>query len=296
MKKPLSLLVLSLAAGAAVTAQTRPPAQASDARTRDIYVSVVDEKGNAVAGLTAADFTVREDGVSREVLRAVPATEPLDVILLVDDSQAASDAIPFLRDGLEQFVDRMAGKAEIGIVTIGERPTSVVERTSNVAAVKKGITRIFARPGSGAYLLEGILEVTRGFQKREADRPVIVALTVEGVEFSNLQYERVLKELHASGATLHVLAIGNPSGGMSDEQRNRNLVIAEGTAQTGGRREQLLSTMAIPGALTKVADELLKQYRVTYGRPDALIPPEKVQVTVAKPGLTARARTRLPEK
>jgi hypothetical protein len=65
---------------------------------------------------------------------------------------------------------------------------------------------------------------------------------------------------------------------------------------TGGRREQLLSELAIPDALGKLADELLNQYVVTYGRPDALVPPEKVDVTVNKPGLTARARTRLPQQ
>ena len=74
--------------------------------------------------------------------------------------------------------------------------------------MKKGIGRLFARPGAGAYLLEGIQDVSKGLEKREAARPVIVAITIEGVEFSNLQYQQVLKPLDASGATLHVLAIG----------------------------------------------------------------------------------------
>lgn len=295
MKKTLYLLALSVIATASAGAQEPRPAQASDARTRDVYVSVVDRQGNAVTGLSANDFAVREDGVSREVLRAVPATAPLDVVLLVDDSQAATAAIPHLRDGLMKFIDRLQGNAAIGLVTIGERPTSVVDRTTDVAALKKGVSRIFARPGSGAYLLEGIVEVARGFQKREAARPVIVALTFEGVEFSNAQYERVLDELYKSGATLHVLAIGTPSGGMTDEIRNRNMVIARGTEATGGRRDQLLSEMAIPDALTKLADELRNQYVVTYGRPDALVPPEEIKVTTTKPGLTVRARTRLAD-
>jgi VWFA-related protein len=296
MQNVLFLLALSVIAVSAGTAQDQRPAQASDARTRDIYVSVVDDKGVAVTGLTAADFAVREDGTAREVLRASPATEPLDLVLLVDDSQAAGRAIPYLRDGLAKFVDRMQGKAAIGIVTIGERPTSVVERTTNAAALKKGITRIFARPGSGGYLLEGISEVSRGLQKREAKRPVIVAITVEGVEFSNLQYERVLDDLYKSGAALHVLAVGTPAGVTSDEIRNKNVVVARGTEATGGRRDQLLSELAIPDALDKLAGELLNQYVVTYGRPDALVPPEKVQVSVKKPDVTVRARTHLTGK
>ncbi|MBA2302160.1 MAG: hypothetical protein H0W08_05955 [Acidobacteria bacterium] len=296
MKNTLYSLALSVIATTSLAGQAQRPPQASDARTRDIYVSVVDSRGMAATGLTAADFRVREDGVNREVLRAVPADEPLDVVVLVDDSQAATTAIPQLRDGVNQFIDRLQGKAAIGIVTIGERPTSVAERSTDVAALKKGATRIFARPGSGAYLLEGIMEVSRGLQKRSVTRPVIVALTMEGVEFSNSQYERVLSDLHASGATLHVLSIGTPSGATSDEIRNKNVVVARGTEETGGRREQLLSEMAIPDALTELAGELLNQYVVTYGRPDALIPPDKVQVSVSKSGLTARARTRLAAK
>ena len=73
-------------------------------------------------------------------------------------------------------------------------------------------------------------------------------------------------------------------------------MISEGTAATGGRRDQLLSELAIPDALAKLAGELLNQYVVTYGRPDALVPPEKVQVTVKKPDVTVRARTRLTGK
>ena len=70
------------------------------------------------------------------------------------------------------------------------------------------------------------------------------------------------------------------------------MVIAEGTERTGGRRDQILTPSGIPEALPRVADELLNQYAVTYGRPETLIPPEKIQVTVSRPGVTVRARTR----
>ncbi len=96
MKNTLYLLALSAIAAVSVVAQEPRAPQASDTRTRDVYVSVVDNKGVAVKGLTAADFAIREDDISREVLRAVPATEPLDIVLLVDDSQARArhDPLP----------------------------------------------------------------------------------------------------------------------------------------------------------------------------------------------------------
>jgi hypothetical protein len=171
-----------------------------------------------------------------------------------------------------------------------------VQYTKDVAALKKGVGRIFARPGSGAYLTEGLLEVTKGLQKRGATRAEIVVITFTGAEFSNQQYQQVLDPLLASGATLHVLEVGMAPPSNTDEMRNRNMVIAEGTAQTGGRRDQLLADTAIPEKMKQLADELLSQYVVTYARPDTLIPPEKISVSSNKPGLTVRARTRAAGK
>jgi VWFA-related protein len=295
-----TVLVLGLAALAAIAPvfqqdTSRPPA-ASDARTREVYVSVQDNKDAPVTGLRAADFQVREDGTPREVLRAETATAPLQIVLLVDDSEALNPALQPMREGLTKFVEKMQGHGEIGIVTVGERSTSLVQPTTDVNALKQGITRIFARPGSGAYMLDGIQEVSQGFQRREAQRPHIIGITMDAVEFSNLRWEMVLKTLNASGATLDMVSIGMPSSSMADEMRNLNQTIAEGTKDTGGRRDQVLATSGIPEALLRVADDLLNQYVVTYGRPERLIPPEKLQVTVSKPDVSVRARTRLAGK
>jgi VWFA-related protein len=292
------LLALSLVVSVC-TDPSAPPqsAKASERRTRAIYVSVVDGGGRPVTGLKAEDFRVREDGVAREVVSAEPATEPLTISVLVDDSQAASDAIQFMREALTAFVARLNGKAEIALATIGERPTSIVDYTTSPEVLDRGIKRIFSRPGSGAYLLEGLVEVSRGIQKREAKRPTIVVITNEnGPEFSNLQYQQVLEPLQRSGAALHVLALGQPAASLNDEMRNRGMSLAEGTARTGGRYDQVLANSGLADKMKQLADELTNQYVVTYGRPDALIPPEKIQVTVARPGLTVRARTRAAEQ
>jgi VWFA-related protein len=287
-----SLVLVGSAAGSGADQQTsKPPSQS---RTRDIYVSVVDGSGKALTGLTAADFVVREDGVAREVVKVGPATEPLTIAVLVDDSQSATNAIPFLRDALTGFFKKLDGKAEIAMSTVGERPTPVVEYTTSTVELQKSVGKIFARPGAGAYLLEAIVEVSRGLEKREPKRPVIVVLTIEdGPEFSNLHYKNVLDALERSHSTLEVIAIGSPASSSTDEMKNRNIVIADGTSLTGGRRDQVLADSGIPSKLAQLADELINQYVVTYSRPETLIPPEKVEVSVTKPGLTARAPRRV---
>ena len=46
--------------------------------------------------------------------------------------------------------------------------------------------------------------------------------------------------------------------------------------------------MALDAKLVQLGDELTHQYKVTYARPQSLIPPERVTVAAAKPGVTAR--------
>jgi VWFA-related protein len=285
---PLTLVLLSLASG------QEPRASTSGARTRDVYATAIDSKGASVPDLTASDFAVREDRVAREVLKVGPATEPLQVALLIDDSQAATSMLQPLREGITGFIDALQGKAEIALITFGERPTTLVEYTNNAEQLKRGVGRVFPKSGAGPYLLDAIVDASRGLEKRKATRPVIVAITVEGIEFSNAHFESVLQAIERSGATLYALTIGSPADSQNDEMRNRNMVLAEGPDRTGGRREQVLAESGLPGKLRQVAEGLLSQYVVTYGRPETLIPPQRIEVSSTRPGVTVRARTRLP--
>jgi VWFA-related protein len=281
---------ISILLAHAQTPQKRP----SESRTREVYVSVVDSSGKPVTGLGAADFVVREEGVAREVLKAGPATEPITIALTIDDSQASTHAMQFIRDAVTAFSKRLDGKATIALSAFGERPTALVEYTDSPATLQKGVGRLFAKNGAGAYLLEAIVELSRGIGARESARKAIVVILVEnGPEFSNLYQRNVLDALKKSGATLHVLSIGIPSSADSEEIRNRNIVVADGTSQTGGRRDQVLAESGLSDRMLQLAEELTNQYVVSYSRPEALIPPEKMDVSVTKPGLTVRAPKRL---
>jgi VWFA-related protein len=262
----------------------------TQANERELYVSVVDANGKPVTGLRADEFVVREDGVRREVLRAIPATTPMDVALLVDNSQAVGNAVlTDLRKGLEGFVTAMAGKNQVAYITFGERPTIVVEYTTDAAKLAAAVNRFFPITGSGAYLLEAIVETSRGLRAREPERPVIVAVLVEDVEFSTRHYDQVIEAIKEAGAAFHVVMLTRPRPDReSDEVQARNIVIDRGTRESGGRRQHILTSMAFPDALADLAAELKNQYRVVYGSPRGLIPSEQVEVSVTRPGLTAR--------
>jgi len=256
-----------------------------------MYVSVVDQAGAPVPDLGPSDFIVREDDVGREVVNVVPADEPMQVAVLVDTSDVAREQIPYLRDAVPTFVNTLisgGARNQVAIVGFGERPTILADYTSNSAVLKKATDLIWPNPMSGPYLLDAILEVSEGLTKREAPRPVIVAIAAEGQELSYRHDDQVLDRLRKSGAQLYVLMLGTPYGGRNEEARSREVVISRGPDDSGGRREQVLTAIGLGSRLKLLADQLRHQYRVTYSRPQTLIPPEKVTVRAKGAGRTAR--------
>ena len=282
---------MALAALALTTAVAGLGAQA---QPRRIYASVVDKKGEPVTAVTPADLVVREDGVAREILSVEPATEPMRVALLVDNSQAATRSVQFLRDALTKFATRMtAAGHSVSLVTLGDRPTLQVDATTDLERLKsRGINRLFAQPGSGMYLLDAIVETAKGFAKNETPRPAMVAVVTEGMEFSNAQADTVVKSIRDANATFHALVITEgPTASMdADEVRQRNIVLDRGPRENGGRREIVISNLALNDRLDAVTSELLSQVAVTYASPQRLVPAEKIVIaaSAAREGLTAR--------
>ena len=122
------------------------------------------------------------------------------------------------------------------------------------AALQKGSIASGRRPIPGPVsLLDAISETCQGFKKREAQRPVIVAIVAEGEELSYLSYEQVLDRLSAASAPLYALMLGTPNSSMRDESRNRQIVLDRGTSASGGYRQQLLTSMALEGRLKLLA-------------------------------------------
>jgi hypothetical protein len=260
-------------------------------RQRAMYVSAITDAGTPAADLGPSDFIVREDNVAREVLKVEPALEPMQIAVIVDTSQAARNDISHMRTALPPFVKALTTgevKNEVAIIAIGERPTVFTNYTFDQKALQKGIDRIWSTQGSGAYLLDGIVETAQGFKKLKAARPVIVAILAEGPELSNRLHDDVIDALKNNGAAFHAITLGRASSSLSDEMRERNIVLDDGPRLTGGRREELLTPMALGAKLVQLADELTHQYKITYSHPDSLIPPEKVTVSSAKAGVTAR--------
>jgi VWFA-related protein len=281
-------LALALTFVVALLPTSRAPLAAQGARERTLYVSAVNDKGEPVEGLGPDAFLVREDGVRREVLRVSRAAEPMDIAVLVDNSAAAEDDITFMRDAVGTFVAAMAPGNQIAIITLADRPTIAVDYTGDSKRLADAAGRLFAMPSSGMTLLDGIIETSNGLEKRDTPRAVIVPVFTDGPEFTNRYSTDVVRSLQRAQAALHMVTIGQFFH--NDEQgiRERSFLLDQGPRGSGGQRMALLTPMGLKDAMQRLARELSSQYKVVYGRPESLIPPEKVEVSSAKPNVKMR--------
>lgn len=279
-------LVLIAAVAACAGGARELQAQAG-VRERTIFVSAVDGRGDPVDGLGLTDFIVTEDGRQREVLRVTPATEAIDIALLIDTSASAERAIAPLRDGVRRFVAQMAVGNQIALVGLADRPTILVDYTSSQERLTQGTGRLFAMNGSGMTLLDALIEVSAGLRRREAPRAVIAPVITNGIEFTNRYARDVIAAMRTAGTSLHAIVVGHLPVGTTEE-RERAIALDAGTRETGGQHVTLLTESAIEPALLRLARELTSQYKVVYGRPESLIPPDKIEVRSARPNVTMR--------
>ena len=166
-----------------------PAASSAQAIQRvDLRRASLDEAGAPVPDLGPSDFLVREDNwrarccasrrpTSRCRSRCWSTTARRPATTSRDyprrRCRRSSTALDAIRHG---------AKHQVALIAIGERPTILTDYTSDLAELQQGHRAGSSRlPGSGAYLLDGDHRSRRkGFKKREAQRPVIVAITHRG--------------------------------------------------------------------------------------------------------------------
>jgi len=259
-----------------------------------VYVSVVDKKGAPAPSLAVTDLTIKEDGVAREVLKVEPATDAMQIALLVDTSAATAPTLTDIRTSIKAFGAAIWAKSpdtQIALYSFGDRPTLEADYSSSAVNLDRRVDRLFAGSGSGAYFIDAVIEASGGLKKRGAVRPVIVAYVDEnGPEFSNRRHDVTFDGVAGARASLWVVARqGFSSSTATPENRERAMVIGDVTTRTGGRSAMVFDGSALKGRFTEVASQLLAQFVVTYGRAETLVPPDKLEIRLENKDLRLAA-------
>jgi hypothetical protein len=265
---------------------------------RTVYVTVTDGKGAAVPDLTAADFTIKEGGKEREVLKALPATQKMRLAVMAEERLLGDGGV---RNGLFEFMKRLQPVAETAFIAIGLRNTTIVDYTTDLNAIVAGINGLSLNPPPSSNVAEGILDIGKAMEREHAPRPVIVVVAVSGGQSGGASANEVLNQLRQSGASMHVVTIASnegmadPLGSLADRS-NREQVLGDGAKQSGGRRIEVTATVAVPKGLHQIASDLSSQYMIQYALPDGVKPDRRLNVSLKRRGLSMRAPSLIPDR
>jgi VWFA-related protein len=268
---------------------------------RTVHVSAVDRKETPVTDLAATEFVLREGGDVREIIRVEPASTPLHIAIIVDDSGTGIFRVP-----IANFVNQLLGRAQFAVKHVIGQAVRLVDYTSDVERLRDAILRLGVRAETpdGGRVVEAVFDTAK--EVRDFDRPVIVLLTDTHAEYSSLPAHHVLEELQRSGAILHVIAVArlaqlNPSSvplakdkpaDLLEHQLDINRVLGDGPKQTGGRRVEIGGLGGTIPELQSVAAQLKQQYLITYLVPAGEKLNQRLSVSSKRRGITVRAPSR----
>jgi hypothetical protein len=236
-------------------------------------VTVVSEQPRG-ADLKPGDFAISEDKGTVEVSEAVPARDPLSVVLLVDTALPSdgSAATPEMRRALNAFTATLlAGDpgAQIALYRVANAGIPITDFTSNRAELETGINTIASGTDGGSAMLEAVVTAAKQVSARPAPRRAIVAVGIGTRDGTTLQPKRVGDAVRQSGATLWVVSVQTAT---DPAVSNRETVWTESTQDTGGLRQNVVQATRLDGRLQVVANSLLSQYflKMSRSRDDAV--------------------------
>jgi hypothetical protein len=284
MKPNATVSLICLAFAMTLTGLNGAAAPRADV-LRTVYFSAIDGKGVYVTDLTAADLTVKEGGKDRVIDAVKPATAPMQVSLLVDDGGSGG-----FQAAVSQFIQATFGRAEYAIRVLQPQAIKVQDFTANGDELRTALGRMGQRgrvQPDNEQVIAGVLDAAKELRQREARRPSIIVLTVSGEKALADTADETLNALKASGASLSVLYLNGVELGK---------VLGDGPKQSGGMIQPVTGNVVLQPALAKVAENLLKQYVLTYTVPDGVKPNEKLSLSTSRKDVKLLAPTRLPDK
>jgi VWFA-related protein len=255
--------------------------QTFSSRTLGVRVDVLVTDGrNAVGGLTAADFELRDNGVVQTIDVVDTSDVPVNAVLALDTSVSTSGqrqkdliaASQALLEGLKPM-DRAA------LTTFSHAVAPRIPLTSDFSAVRAELLRF--QPAGDTSILDGVY-VALTTTLAQTGRSLVVVCTDGYDTTSWLEPDEVLESAKRSNAVIYAVTAA--------EARRRS-PLKDLTDATGGHLLQVSSSADLHGAFQTILRDFRSRYILAYtpqGVPTGGF--HRLDVHVKRRGLTVKAR------
>ena len=244
-----------------------------------VDVLVLDGRG-PVAGLTAGDFDLRDNGVAQRVEVVDAADVPINAVLALDTSASIegkrqSDLIAAgnaLIDGLKP-VDRA------GLTTFSHAVTPKIALTSDFPAVRSALQQI--RPDGQTSVLDGVY-VALTSTLDQSGRFLVVVCTDGSDTTSWLEPSEVLDAAKRANGVIY---------SVTSTDAKRSSALKDLSETTGGQVLQVKSSDELRAAFQRILTEFRSRYVLAYA-PEGVEPGgfHRLEISVPHRRVTVKAR------
>lgn len=279
-ERALSLLLAIVSCGCVASAQQaspqRPQAPASprqesepattlkvDVNLVNVFVTVTDEHGAPVGGLTKENFVLTED--DREQTIKVFDKEsalPLSIALAIDTSLSTRHDLPLEQASAKRFAQEIV--RPIDALSVYAFSESVYDATrgytANLKHINESIDHI--RVGAATALYDAIYLASRDLDRRKG-RKVIVLITDGGDTVSKVNYKEAVRAAEEAEALVYSIIVVPIESSAGREIGGEHALI-QLSEDTGGKYYYATSVNQLDEAFHKISDELRTQYLLAY--------------------------------
>jgi VWFA-related protein len=256
------LALLALAASAASPSPPKPRARGAKpgSPTPTFAVGVqnvnldvqVTRGGRAVAGLTAADFVVKDNGVRQEVEIVAHEDAAVDAILALDASSSVSGArLSELQRAADAFVAALWPADSVTLLGFATGLRFEARPGTSRAAVHAAVTEI---QGRGSTSLYDAVYAALLLTDPPRGRPLVLVFSDGRDHGSWLQADTVRTVTRSSDAVIDAVVVG-------DEDRT---FLDQVTRDTGGRTWVARSDRGLEQAFLAALEDFRSRYRLRY--------------------------------
>ncbi len=202
--------------------------------------ALVTDGRRPIAGLTAADFELRDNGVLQKIVDVHFETLPLNIICVVDVS-ASVEGHPLLqlKDGVSALIDTLTGGDRAALLTFSNRLQLLTRLTGDRDRLRSAANAVKA---TGATALFDA--IFAGLALREADegRPLLLLFSDGKDTASWLSARKVLDAARRTDVVVYIIAAKSA------------ISLQPWTRSSSGRTQRQLLTPAAEHFLDQLAD------------------------------------------
>jgi VWFA-related protein len=206
--------------------------------------------GVPVAGLTARDFALTDNGAAQEVASVTLEQLPLSVTMVLDTSQSvAGQRLQHLVQAGTGLAAALHPEDRAALVTFSHAVDLRVPMTGDLTAIRDALG---AMNGSGATALRDAVHLALQLQPHDQTRPLMLVFTDGHDTASWLTEDAAIDSARRAGVVIHVVRVESDA------------FLDKLTQISGGRSWSATSDRQLQDLFTKALDEMRARYLLTY--------------------------------